>query len=153
MINLIRKDAYMKSLFFLKNHLNFWLYWGIMRDEVFVLNHARLEGNGTGLHCQKKVREKWSMRLQGNLSWKSVEHMWFLHSHPWIIPKQNFFFSIWQSMLTVQKPCWGHTHTWCPLNKGYEELVLLYKIIPKSHSNLSPITEGRKGIWPCHSLI
>lgn len=92
MINLIRKDAYMKSLFFLKNHLNFWLYWGIMRDEVFVLNHARLEGNGTGLHCQKKVREKWSMRLQGNLSWKSVEHMWFLHSHPWIIPKQNFFF-------------------------------------------------------------
>ena len=26
-------------------------------------------------------------------------------------------------MLTVQKPCWGHTHTWCPLKNGYEELV------------------------------
>lgn len=49
-------------------------------------------------------------------------------------------------MLSIQKPCWGHTHTWCPLNNGYEELVPLYKIIPKSQSNLSPITEGRKGI-------
>lgn len=49
-------------------------------------------------------------------------------------------------MLTIQKSCGGRTHMWCLLNNGYDKLVPLYKIIPKSHSNLSPITEGRKGI-------
>lgn len=56
MMNLIREEASIKSLFFLKNHLDFGIYSGIMRDEIFVLSHTRVRETELVLVAKKKSK-------------------------------------------------------------------------------------------------
>lgn len=57
MINLTRKEAYMKSLFFLKNHFNFWLYLSVMRDELSFLSHTDSKETELVFVAKKKKSE------------------------------------------------------------------------------------------------
>lgn len=138
MINLTRKEAYMKSLFFLKNHFNFWLYLSVMRDELSFLSHTdSKETELVFVAKKKKIRDKYSMRVQSYLSCNSVEHTWFLHSHPWIIPEQNWVFLFF---LIIRPQHRNHVRVSTALvetlesalNNGYDKLVPLYKLLSPS---------------------
>lgn len=56
MINLIREEAQMRSLFFLKNHFDFGIYSGIMRDDISVLSHTRLKETELVFVAKKKSK-------------------------------------------------------------------------------------------------
>ena len=135
MINLTRKEAYMKSLFFLKNHFNFWLYLSVMRDDLSFLSHTdSKETELVFVAKKKKIRDKYSMRLQSNLSWNSVEHMWFLHSHPWIIAEQKWVFLF---CLIIRSQHRNHVRVSTALvnllwTTGSDKLVPLYKLLSPS---------------------